>query len=348
MVSPETPGPVRIGVLGGADIAWRRVLPALAAEPGARLVAVASRSYDKAVRFTERFGGDPVDGYERLLDRPDVDAVYVPLPAALHARWIRQALERGKHVLAEKPMTLAPGETAELLALARRRGLVLIENYMFTRHSQHQKVRQLLAAGVIGRPRAFFSAFTVPARPAGDIRLRADLGGGALADVGGYPISAACLILGRQFRVVGATLRRDPETNVDTSGTALLINDDGVPAQLLFGMEHAYHAAYEVWGSTGRLVLNHAFAPQAGHRPIVRIHDAQGVTERVLEADDQYRNTWRAFSHAVRRAAGQEAPAQPVADDEAAATLRRAVLMHEIAGAAAIEVSQECDVSVHR
>ncbi|MEV0804768.1 Gfo/Idh/MocA family oxidoreductase [Micromonospora sp. NPDC050200] len=297
MTSPR--GRVRLGVLGCAGIAWRRTLPAVEDEPSLDLVAVASRDADKAHRFGARFGCEPVEGYQRLLDRADIDAVYVPLPAALHSPWARAALRAGKHVLVEKPLTPDPAETAELLTAARKAGRVLMENYMFPFHTQHAAIRQLIAEGAVGEPRSFLSAFTIPRRPEGDIRLQAALGGGALLDVGGYPVGAAELILGPRLRVVGAALRRQPDLGVDIAGAALLVTDDDVTAHLTFGMDHAYRASYELWGTAGRLVLEHAFAPPADHRPVVRIHRQDGVEELVLPADDQYRRAMRAFASAV-------------------------------------------------
>ena len=199
--------PLRLGVLGCASIAWRRTLPALAAQPRLRLAAVASRDPAKAGRFAERFGGEPVVGYERLLERDDVDAVYVPLPAALHAPWVERALRAGKHVLAEKPLATRCSDARRLVALADELGLVLAENFMFTLHSQHVQVRKLIGDGVIGEPRMLTAAFAIPALPPDDMRYLSEVGGGALVDVGGYPLRTASMLLGDRLEVVGTTLR---------------------------------------------------------------------------------------------------------------------------------------------
>ncbi|MEV0001594.1 Gfo/Idh/MocA family oxidoreductase [Micromonospora sp. NPDC050980] len=288
-----------MGVLGCADIAWRKTLPALAAVPRLRLTAVASRTADRAARFADRFGGTAVTGYPALLARDDVDAVYLPLPAALHAPWVERALRAGKHVLAEKPLATVEADARRLVALAADLGLVLAENYMFTRHSQHAEVRRLVAAGVVGEPRLLTAAFAIPALPADDIRYRPDVGGGALADVGGYPLRAATMLLGQGLEVVGATLRRDPARGVDLSGTVLLVTPDGVAAQLAFGMEHAYRCEYEIWGSAGRLRLDRAFTPPATWKPVLRVERGGEVQERVLAPDDQFVAALGAFADAV-------------------------------------------------
>ncbi|MCD0485132.1 Gfo/Idh/MocA family oxidoreductase [Streptacidiphilus sp. ASG 303] len=297
---------LRVGVLGAADIARRRVLPALAAEPEAEVVAVASRSLDRAAALAGRFGGRPVEGYDALLAMDAVDAVYVPLPVALHAEWVERALRAGKHVLSEKPLTGDPLDTARLLRLARENGLVLMENVMFVHHQQHGVVRRLVEDGAIGAVRAFSAAFAMPPRPAGDIRYRPELGGGALLDVGYYPVRAALHLLGDGLRVVGATLERPAGSAVETSGAALLRTPDGVTVHLVFGMEHSYRSAYELWGSEGHIRVEPAFTPPADHRAELRLLGPHGPRELLLGADDQVAGTVRAFVAAVRAGAVDE------------------------------------------
>ncbi|WP_019819604.1 Gfo/Idh/MocA family protein [Saccharomonospora saliphila] len=292
--------PIRLGLLGCADIAPRRILPAVSATPGIDLVAVASRGLAKARTVAERHGATAVEGYERLLERDDVDAVYLPLPPGLHAPWVRRALMAGKHVLAEKPLTTSLADTLELTALARATGRVLRENFMFVHHCQHEHVRRLLADGAVGRPRLFSAAFAIPRRPPGDIRYDPELGGGALVDVGGYPLRAAQLVLGPGFRVTGAALRHESALGVDTGGTALISYGDGVLGQLSFGLDHRYTSRYSILGDTGRLTLEHVFTTPAGHRPVVRIDRQDHQEELVLPADDQCANAIAAFAHAVR------------------------------------------------
>ncbi|MCX4469514.1 Gfo/Idh/MocA family oxidoreductase [Micromonospora sp. NBC_01655] len=316
--------PLRIGVLGCADIARRRMLPAIARVPDTEVVAVASRDPERAARTAREFDCRPVTGYPELLARPDVDAVYVPLPAALHAEWVEAALRAGKHVLAEKPVTTDPDRTAALVELARSRELILMENVMFVHHAQHAVVARLLREGVIGELRAFEATFTIPALPDDDIRYRPELGGGALSDVGVYPVRAALHVLGPELAVVGAVLTTGAERLVDTSGAALLRTPDGVTASLLFGLEHAYRSRYELIGATGRIVLDRAFTPPADHHPVVRVERFDGVREIRLEPDDQVRNTVAAFASAVRAGAGSGDPAG-VGD-----SLRLARLLHDV------------------
>ncbi|MEN8655947.1 Gfo/Idh/MocA family oxidoreductase [Streptomyces sp. 21So2-11] len=302
-------GPVRIGVLGCADIARRRMLPAMAAADGIEITAVAARDLARAEETARPYGCRAVQGYEALLALPDVDAVYVPLPASLHAQWAGAALRAGKHVLAEKPLSCHRAQTAGLVELARAGGLALMENVMFVHHPQHAAVRELVADGAIGELRSFRAEFTVPRMPDGDIRYRPELGGGALWDTGVYPVRAAVHFLGAGLRVVGARLTAADGIEVDTAGAALLETPEGVTAQLTFGLDHGYRSAYELVGSKGRISVDRAFTPPADHRPVLRVEGPTGAREVSLDAHDQVRATVLAFASAVRARevhAGQE------------------------------------------
>ncbi|WAZ24634.1 Gfo/Idh/MocA family oxidoreductase [Streptomyces cinnabarinus] len=291
---------VGLGLLGCADIAIRKVLPALTPDSGLRLVAVASRAPEKAKEVAVRFGTRAVTGYAELLTDPEVDAVYIPLPPALRGRWVRAALDAGKHVFAEKPLTTNARETAALAARAASSGLALMENYMFVHHAQHAYVRTLLSDGAIGELRTFQAAFTIPPRPAGDHRLDAALGGGALLDGAGYPIRAAQYFLGDDLTVLGASLHRGAPQAVDTAGAALLRTPTGVTAHLTFGMEHFYVSRYQLLGTTGQITVDHAFTTPADHRPLIRVDHHDHQERRTLPPDNQCANTLAHFASAVR------------------------------------------------
>lgn len=320
MVTP--PRPLRFGVLGCADIAWRRMLPALSAAPGVRVTAVASREEAKAARFADAFGCAPVRGYEALLASPDIDAVYAPLPAMLHAEWVEKALCAGKHVLAEKPLTGDADSTARLLRLAASLGLVLLENVAFPHHAQHAHVRKLLADGVIGDVRDFTAVFTIPPLPSDDIRYQPYVGGGALLDNGIYPIRAALFHLGTDLEILHAMLRVQESTGVPVSGRILACTPGGVTADLVFGMQHSYRTSCEFAGGSGRLLLDRAFTPPATYQPVMRIERQDHREEIVLRADDQFRNVVRHFVDAVHAGA---AP-----DDGTTGSLRQAQLVADV------------------
>ncbi|GAB3258860.1 Gfo/Idh/MocA family protein [Kineosporia babensis] len=292
---------VRVGVLGCASIALRRMLPAMQETRQIEIVAVASRDADRAVQFATRFGCAGVVGYDALLARDDVEAVYIPLPSGLHAHWAARALAAGKHVLSEKPLTGEQAVAEQLVQQARSQNLRLTENFMFLHHHQHRAVRDLLAAGRIGRLQVFSASFGIPQLPAQDVRYNPSLGGGALLDVGVYPLRAASYFLGGSLQVLGAVLRRDPVTGVDVAGHVLLTTPEGISAELSFGFEHAYRSGYSLWGSSGRLSLDRAFTPPPDLKPVIRLEQPAQTEELTLEPDHQFRNIAQSFAASVRQ-----------------------------------------------
>lgn len=317
---------VRIGVLGCASIALRRTIPAILSCSRTSLAAVASRDIGKAEQAAARFGCDATT-YEELLRRDDIDAVYVPVPPALHLPWGLEVLRAGKHLLLEKPAATSADEARRLVNEAGERGLVLRENFNFLHHSQHRTVRELLAVGRLGTVRTLSAAFCFPGMPAEDIRYVPELGGGALLDAGVYPIRVAQLLFGADLRVTGSTLRIDPARGVDVAGQALLVCGDGVLIDAQFGFQHTYGSRYSVWGSTGRLTLERAFTPPATWSPVLRIEGQDHVEERVLPTDDQIENTVRSFAQAVIE--GRDAR-HPDEADYSAQTVRTAELVDEV------------------
>ncbi|TCO44756.1 Gfo/Idh/MocA family protein [Actinocrispum wychmicini] len=285
---------LRVGVLGCSDVAWRRTLPALQAAPRVELVAVASRDSAKAQRFASNFSCVATT-YSDLLDRDDIDAVYMPLPPALHLPWGAKVLSAGKHLLSEKPLASSAAEARQLLQRARENGVLLRENFTFLHHPQHESVRKLMASGRLGAVRSFSGAFCFPPLPASDIRYSAHLGGGSLRDAGVYPIRAAQLLFGNDLTLSGSVLRVDPGRGVDLAGQALLVSADGVPITVQFGFQHSYGSFYSVWGSAGRLHLDRAFTPPADWRPVLRI-DAEEIA---LEPEHQFQRAVESFADAV-------------------------------------------------
>lgn len=285
---------MRIGILGTADIAFRRFLPALKKCPEFTYAGVASRTPEKAARFVEAYGGQAYLSYDALLADKSIDAVYVPLPPALHYEWGRKALESGKHLLMEKPFTTGLSETEVLLALAKEKRLAVHENYMFLYHSQLQKVKDLITDGTLGKLRLIRAAFGFPKRGGDDFRYKKELGGGALLDCGGYPVRLALELLGESAKVTQARLIRPEEYEVDLFGNAVLANDDGLCAQISFGMDNAYQCQLEVWGSRATLIAPRIFTAGTDFKPQIVLRTSSGETQVSLEPDDS-------FLHSIQR-----------------------------------------------
>jgi NDP-hexose-3-ketoreductase len=260
---------VNIAVMGCAAIAERSMIPAIKSVPNFRLIAVASRSEEKAERFAEKFDCEPIVGYEKLLIRSDIDAIYMPLPTGLHHEWINKCLNAGKHVLAEKSIAYDYHSALEMVSIAKANSLVLMEDFMFQYHSQHQFVLDLIKKREIGEIRVFRANFGFPPMPKTNFRYDDSIGGGALLDAAGYTVRAVHFILGDEFVVKAANLFFDKETGTNIYGGAFLDNGNGVSAQIAFGMDHYYQCNFEIWGSEGKIIADRAFTAKPDYSPLI-------------------------------------------------------------------------------
>jgi len=279
---------MKLGILGAADIAFRRFLPALKKCPDITYAGVASRTPEKAARFVEAYGGNGYSSYEALIADKSIDAVYVPLPPALHYEWGKKVLESGKHLLMEKPFTASLRETETLLALAEEKHLAVYENYMFLYHSQLQKIKAMLADRTFGELRLFRMSFGFPKRAEGDFRYNKALGGGALLDCGGYPVRLALELLGDTTRVMQAKLSQPEGYEVDLYGSAVLENKDGLCAQISFGMDNSYKCELEIWGSRASLFTDRIFTAPPTCQPVLYCKRQDTIQKVRLDADDAF------------------------------------------------------------
>ena len=276
--------PVRIGFLSTARIN-RRLLAAAEKSELAEIVAVASRDAYRAEAYAVEHGIPRAHGsYERLLEDPEVDAVYVSLPNSLHIEWSVRALASGKHVLCEKPLTRSPGEAEEAFAAAERAGLVLMEAFMWRHSPQTAKLVQLVEGGVIGELRLVRATFSFPVEGRRNIRLDPELEGGALMDVGTYCVSAARLLAGEPERVYGEQVIGD--TGVDLLFTGLLRFPRGVIGEIDAGMDLPRRDGLEAVGTEGSLVIPD---PWLARRLVLHLRRGDSREEIALPPADPYR-----------------------------------------------------------
>jgi predicted dehydrogenase len=206
----------RWGVLSTAKIGRELVIPAIQDSENGVLVAVASRSPAPARALADRFGAPLAFGsYEELLASDQIDGVYVPLPTSGHVEWAVKAADAGKHVLVEKPLALSAADIAPVIAARDRNRVLISEAFMVTYSPVWAKVRELLAAGAIGRLRHVQGAFSYFNRDATNMRNRRELGGGGLPDIGVYPTVTTRFATGAEPIRVQADLERDPEFGTD-------------------------------------------------------------------------------------------------------------------------------------
>ncbi|MBR5564927.1 MAG: Gfo/Idh/MocA family oxidoreductase [Roseburia sp.] len=314
---------IRIGVICPSEIALRRFMPALQKVAGIEFAGIASSTaeerfgardsytekeeeiiandFKKAEVFIEQYGGKLYSSYTEICESDEIDAIYIPLPPALHFRWAKYALEHGKHVFVEKPSTLYAADSKELAELALEKGLALHENYMFAFHKQLEEIHQMIENGDIGDVRLYRVSFGFPRRPAGDFRYMKALGGGALNDCGGYTLKYADMLLNHKGKLLAATSCADKQADVDISGAALMADENGVTVQIAFGMENEYKCELEAWGSTGTLYHGRILTAPAGFVPNCTIKRGQEVETITLSEDDTFMSSIQYFTECIEK-----------------------------------------------
>lgn len=321
---------IRIGIICPSEIAFRRFLPALFQCDEFEYVAVAianekewfgeeaksippnirksvlDEEREKAKKFQEEYGGSIVVGYEELITNSELDAVYIPLPPALHYMWARKALEMGKHVLVEKPATINESFTAGLIQLAKKKELALHENYMFVFHEQLKEIDEIVMSGRIGDFRIARIDFGFPRRKEGDFRYKKKMGGGALLDCGGYTLKYASMLLGDDVQIDCANLNYVNEFDVDLYGSATLSNKKGQTVQVSFGMDNQYKCDLEIWGSKGRLTSGRVLTAQAGFKPSCMLFMGNQQEKIDLSSDDTFLKSLKCFAKCMKNKSDRE------------------------------------------
>lgn len=311
---------MNIGILCPSEIALRRFMPALLKTdfsfvglainspeerygdqlpPEEAIFSMLEVETTKAKVFTNAYGGKIFSSYDKIINSTDIEAIYIPLPPGLHFKWAKKALEAGKHVLVEKPSTTSMKDTMELITLAQDKRLAVHENYMFSFHSQLDAIDEIVKNGELGEVRLYSIKFGFPMRAANDFRYVKALGGGALIDAGGYCIKYATRLLGHTARVVYSQMNNKDGFDVDLFGSGALVNDDGLTAQIAFGMDNDYRCELEVWGSTGTLKTGRVLTAPVGFEPKIIISKNGIVEERKLDSDDAFKKSILRFKECI-------------------------------------------------
>lgn len=298
---------LRWGILSTAAIGRSAVVPAIAASRNGVLAAVASRNPDAAASFAADLGIErALPSYEALIADPNIDAIYNPLPNALHAEWSLRAAEAGKAVLCEKPLTVDAASARALIDACAAAGAPLMEAFMYRFHPQHERVRQLIAAGAIGEVvevRAHLSADIVGRDDPENVRFKAALGGGTLLDMGCYGISVCRMIFGERPGAVRGWWHRDERFGVDVTAGAILEFSAGRVGLVTASFAAEGLGFYTVIGRKGVIEVPRAIIPGQGDRvpeTLIVVSDTRGRrTVEELPAVDQYRLMVEAFADAV-------------------------------------------------
>jgi predicted dehydrogenase len=298
-------GELRWGILSTADIGRRKVVPAIQRARRNRVVAVASRDHERATEYAAALGiTRSVGSYEELLADPGVDAVYIPLPNHMHLEWTRRAAAAGKHVLCEKPLAMSSADASQMVEACERAGVRLMEAFMYRLHPTWVAIRELVAAGRIGKLMAVQSWFGYFNDDQKNIRNIRAAGGGALYDVGCYCVNLSRVLFGREPARVRGAIVRDPLGGTDVLTSGILEFGDGI-ASFTCSTRAENDQRVDIYGTRGRISVPIAFniPPDrpteilliAGGKPPV----APNIERLTFPTTDQYTLQAEVFAAAV-------------------------------------------------
>jgi predicted dehydrogenase len=295
---------VRWGVLGAADIALKKVIPGMQRAANCEIAAIASRDYGRAADAAERLGiGKAYGSYSALLEAPDIDAVYNPLPNHLHMPWSIQAMLAGKHVLCEKPITLTVAECRRMIKVRDQQGVVAGEAFMVHSHPQWLRAREIARSGEIGDVRAIQGFFSYDNTDPQNVRNILEYGGGGLMDIGCYPITMSRWMLGREPQRVLALVERDPAFGTDRLTSAVL-DFGGCQSVFTASTQITPYQRMQFMGTRGRIEVEIPFnaPPDRPTRLFVDIGGGlfgEDVRVEEIPVCDQYTAQGEAFSRSI-------------------------------------------------
>lgn len=293
---------IRWGILSGASIAKRAVIPGIKKSQFNEVRAIASRSLDNAQATAQELNIPVAYGsYEELLADPELDAIYIPLPNHLHMEWSIAAAKAGKHVLCEKPVALNSAEAEQMAAVARQSGVVIAEAFMYRYHPRYGQIKQLIADGGIGEVRLIRGSFTFNNGESTDnVRFVKEWGGGSLYDVGCYPISAARYLLGCEPSAATVqAMFSEKHGGVDMMASGLVEFPDDVSLLFDCGMWANFRNTLEIVGTKGRIEIPHAFLTADEQQSAYFLHDDSGVKEMQAAYLDSYALQADAMAQAI-------------------------------------------------
>jgi predicted dehydrogenase len=305
------PNKVRWGVLGAANIAVAKVIPGMQKGEWSDIAAIASRDRRKAEQAARTLGIPKAYGsYEELLADPEIEAIYNPLPNHLHVPWSIKAAEAGKHVLCEKPLSLTKAEAQALLAVRNRAGVKIGEAFMVRSHPQWLRTRELTHSDRIGRLRSIVGLFSYFNRDPANIRNIPEYGGGALMDIGCYPVAVSRFIFVEEPSRVLGLIERDPDMKIDRLISVIL---DFPSGQSIFtcSTQLVAYQRMQFLGTRGRIEIEIPFNAPNDRPCRILIDDGRdvfgsGVDTETVPTCDQYMLQGDLFSKAVRE--GGEVP----------------------------------------
>ena len=291
---------IRWGVLSTANIGRKRVAPAIQKSRNGRVWAVASRDRERARAYSAELDIPKFYGsYEELIADPEIDAIYNPLPNHLHADWSIRCADAGKPVLCEKPLAKDAAEAQYLVDAMAERGVLFAEAFMYRHHPQTQRVKAMVGEGAVGEVEFMQASFTFQVGSEDNIRLRADMAGGALMDVGCYCVNVMRFMTGEEPAEVSARARFGEKTRVDEYFAGLLLFPSGVLGHFDCGLRTYRNHGYEIRGSRGRMVVEQGFVMSPGEEMVIRHWHDGDYEEITVSPADHYQIMVEDFADAL-------------------------------------------------
>ncbi len=290
----------RWGVLSTSKFAQNKIIPAMKHCQHAEITAIASRHPEAAQETAQRLDIAKAYGaYEELLADADLDVIYNPLPNHLHVEWSIKALEAGKHVLCEKPIGLSASEGQRLLDAARQhQNLKVMEAFMYRHHPQWQRAKQLVTEGKIGSLRTIQSFFSYFNTDAGNIRNQAEIGGGAMMDIGCYNVSLSRFIFGAEPQRVLGIVERDPQFQTDRLSSGILDFGNGT-ATFTCSTQLSPYQRVNIFGTEGRIEIEIPFNAPPDAPCKMWLQQGSEIEQIVFDLCDQYTIQGDLFALAV-------------------------------------------------
>lgn len=300
---------VKWGVISTAKIGLKHVLPAMQNGELTEIHAIASRNSDKAEKAAAALGIPKTYGsYEALLEDPEIQAVYIPLPNHLHIPWIRKAVEAGKHVLCEKPLVLQPEDIDELDQLQQDSGLIIGEAFMVLHQPRWKRLKEMVHSGALGELRCIQGFFSYNNGNPDDIRNKPEYGGGGLYDIGCYPIVLSRFVFDEEPVRVTGSLQYDQNFKIDMLSSFILEFPDGKQASFIVSTQTSPHQRMEIFGTKNHFELRLPFNTPDDREMQILSHGNDILEPEQVESSFQKINHYTlqgdAFSKAVLEGGG--------------------------------------------
>lgn len=290
---------IRWGIIGAANIAKQQVIPAIQQTSNAEIIAIASQS-GKAQALARQFNiQNTYNSYEKLLESPDIDAVYIALPNTHHKTWALAAIQAKKHVLCEKPIVLHATDLIELQKASKRHNVILMEAFMYRFHPQMAKAKELLAQRVIGDILTIRSRFHFTIKDwQNDIRLNPNLGGGVLNDIGCYPLNAIHYLIEESPKTVQAS-QGISNYQVDTHVAVQLSYPSGILAQIDASFHGPMTQTIDIIGTKGTMQMPYAFRTDLNNHEGIIQYETNNENKTITETANAYVEQIKAFQQAI-------------------------------------------------